>query len=366
MNTVPRDRSRLLDRRNVLIGAGAAGLGLAAGMTMSPAFAATPTASTALPVLTPDDDWGQVLAATPQVQLVPGAAYTLTKTVALPDNTFIEGNGAIVTVADDSTGALSADQKIDVTVRNVTFQGRTADPLGTAPSFAHVAIRLSRCTDFRVLDCDFNYWLGAGIVVTGSTSDDYFSYRGHVTGNTFHHCYFGVSFADRAEYSALSGNVFTRNRLAIWNSSGNLTATGNVVVACYGAYYSFAATSPYGSQASDNWAHGNVVGNTFNHSNGSGGVRWTGNAGFPIGGSNTDPGAGVVVSGVIPPTFSSNTLWYTNVTARNHAANAWFLTGCALSDLTVSATGANPIKIVGYQCNAGHAPTLAGTVQSVL
>lgn len=359
-------RERIFDRRNLLVGAGAAGLGVLGGFAAAPAVAATPESAAALPVLAPGDDWSGVLAKTPQVQLVPGAAYTLTSAVELPDNALIVGNGAIVTVPDDTSAALVATQKVNVTVRGITFQGRTADPLGSAPSFGHVALRLTRCTDFRVLDCDFNYWLGAGIVVTGSVSDDYISYRGHIVGNCFDHCYFGVSFADRAEYSLLNDNIFTRNRLAIWESSGNLTATGNIVVACYGAYYSFAATSPYGIQTSDNWSHGAIVSNTFNHSNGGGGALWSSNAAFPIGGTDTDPGSGIVVNGVIPPTFSSNTMWYSNVTAANHGANAWYFTGCTLSDLTVSATGSNPIKLVGYQCNKGHDPTLKGAVQNVL
>ena len=239
--------------------------------------------------------------------------------------------------------------------------------MNLAPKFGHVAIKLARCTNYRVVDCNFINWLGAGIAVTGSTGEDYFSYRGQIQGNTFHRCYFGVSLADRAEYSILANNVFTTNRLAIWNSSGNWNIAGNTAVNCYGAYYSFAKSSPYGALTADNWNHGAVVGNTFNHSNGSGGARWTANAAFPIGGVVSDPGAGIVVDGLLPPTFTGNTLWYTNIRANNHLANQWMLTGCALSNLSISCTGNNPIKILGYQSNGpANAPALTGNVSSLI
>nr|WP_242522124.1 right-handed parallel beta-helix repeat-containing protein [Microbacterium esteraromaticum] len=323
-------------------------------------MAAPPAHVTGLPVLRPGDDWQLTLTATPHIQLVAGAVYALTATIDLPDGAFIEGNGAIITVADEGIGALRAQGRRNISIRNVIFRGRDGDPLGSEPRFEHVAIRLTRCSGYRITDCDFENWRGCGIAVTGSTGDDYFEYRGQVSGNTFHHCYLGVSFADRAEYSLLAQNIFTRNRLAVWNSSGNLTMSGNVVVSCYGAYYSFAQTSPYGVQASDNWAHGSVTGNTFNHSNGGGGPLWKTNAAFPIGGSTVDPGPGIAINRVIPPTFSANTLWYTDVTCTQHGANIWNLTGCASSDLTVSAAGAE-VRLVGCQWNRGHDPKLVGS-----
>lgn len=360
----PINKPSFIGRRGLITGAGVAGVGAIAGVALSPVAHASDGA-TSLPVLSPGDDWAATLAATPQVQLVAGAAYTLQAAVDLPNNALIEGNGAIITVANDSLGAFTATSKIGVTIRNLTLQGRTADPLNQPANFAHTAIRLTRCTSFRINNCDFNFWLGAGIVVTGERADDYFSYRGHIQGNNFARCYFGASFTDRAEYCSLTENIFTANRLAIWNTSGNLTATSNVAVNCYGAYYAIAATSPYGKLTSDNWNHGAVTGNTFNHSNGSGGARWSANVAFPIGGVNRDPGAGIVIEGLLPPTFTGNTLWYTNVKASNHSANQWLLTGCALSNLSITATG-NPIKILGYQSNgAGNAPQISGAVEHV-
>ncbi len=354
-----------MGRRRMLAGAGIAGVGALAGVAFAPAATAA-SSHKAVVVLQPGDDWAAVLAASPQVQLVAGASYTLAAPVDLPDNASIEGNGAVITVASDDVAAFVATSKTGITIRNLTLQGRAEDPLNQPANFAHTAIRLERCTSFRITDCDFNYWLGAGVVVTGDRADDYFSYRGHIQGNTFNRCYFGLSFTDRAEYSAVTDNIFTANRLAIWNSSGNLSVTSNVVVNCYGAYYAYAKTSPYGALASDNWNHGAVTGNTFNHSNGSGGARWTSNVAFDIGGQSIDPGAGVVVDGLLPPTFTGNTLWYTNIKANNHGANQWLLTGCALSNLSITATGNNPVKILGFQSNgAGNAPRISGNVQHV-
>src|SRR6185312_8257561 len=158
-----------LPRRAVAL-AGAAG---ALAAVVPPGRADAAIASTSLPVLGVSDDWNAVLARTPQVQLAPGATYTLTAPVALPDRCLIVGNGATVTVANDQTGALSIMGRSGVTISGVHFLGRQASPVGTAPQFAHVAVRISRSTGVRILDCDFTNWRGAGLAITGSTADDY-------------------------------------------------------------------------------------------------------------------------------------------------------------------------------------------------
>ncbi|MFF0537919.1 right-handed parallel beta-helix repeat-containing protein [Streptomyces coelicoflavus] len=341
----------------------------AAGALITPRAAAasppTGTRSTSgLPVVAVGEDWQQALAATSRVQLEPGATYTLNAPVELPDGCLIVGNGATVTVGDTSTPALRITRRRGVTVSGVRFRGQADDPLGTAMVTGHVAVTVTRSSDVRVVDCDFERWRGAGVVVTGSAADEYMSARTVVSGNTFDRCYFGVSAADRSEYSLLTGNIFTSCRLAVWNSSGNWNIQGNTVVACYGAYYSLAATSPYGRQSADNWNHGAVTGNTFNHSNGGAPARWTTNVAFPVSGSPRDPGTGVVVSGVLPPTFSGNTLWYTDVTAADLGGDRWVLNGCALSDLSVRCSGSVPVHLLGHQGN--HAPTVSGNVVDLL
>ncbi|MEU5837066.1 right-handed parallel beta-helix repeat-containing protein [Streptomyces diacarni] len=322
------------------------------------------TADSALPVLRPGDDWQQTLARTSRVQLVPGATYTLSSAVELPDACLIVGNGATVTVTGASMGALRATRKRDITLTGIHFRGQDADPLGSAMAADHVAVALTRASDVRVTGCDFTHWRGAGLVVTGSASDDFVASRTLISGNTFDRCYFGASTADRSEYAVLADNVFTHCRLALWNSSGNWNIHGNTVVGCYGAYYSLAATSPYGRQSDDNWNHGALTGNTLNHANGGTSPRWTANAAFPLDGSSRDPGPGVVVSGLLPPTFSGNTLWYTDLTATDLQGSGWVLSGCALSDLTVRCSGSAPVHLVGHQGN--HPPTLEGNVTDVL
>ncbi|MFI6874828.1 right-handed parallel beta-helix repeat-containing protein [Streptomyces sp. NPDC050400] len=343
-------------------------MGAAGGTLLGPSGTshAAPAAEGAsgLPVLAVDADWQQVLSSTSRIQLVPGATYTLSAPVDLPDDCLIVGNGATVTVSGASVSAFRVSRKRRVTVTGVHFRGQEADPVGTTMAAGHVAVTLTRSSDVRITNCDFSHWRGAGVVVSGSASDDYFAARTQLRGNTFDRCYFGVSAADRSEYSLLSDNVFTYCRLAVWNSSGNWSVHGNTVVGCYGAYYSLAATSPYGNQTSDNWNHGAVTGNTFNHSNGGTQVRWAANAAFPLGGSAVDPGAGIVVSGLLPPTFSGNTLWYTDVTAAALQGSGWLLSGCALSDLTVSCSGSVPIHLLGHQGN--HPPVLSGNVRDLL
>jgi hypothetical protein len=354
-----------LDRRHVLLGIGAVGGALvASSIAPQPARA---VGTVGLPVLQPTDNWATVLASTPQVQLVPGALYTLTASVSLPSNCLIVGNGAEVTVASDTVTAFVISGKTNVTVTGVRLTGRAADPINTAASFGHVGIRITQSFDVRVQGCDFRNWRGAGIALSGSAADNYYAYHNKIEGCTFTKCYLGVSIADRSEYSILTGNHFSYCRLAIWNSSGNWSITSNVTVGCYGAYYSIAATSPYGALASDNWSHGSVVGNTFNHSSNGGGTRWTSNTAFTIGGVSEDPGSGVVVRGLLPPTFTGNTLWYSNVTGTALAGTRWLLSGCTFSNLTISCTGSVPINLVGTQSNSGaNAPVLSGSVTNLL
>lgn len=352
-------------RRGVLIGAGLA-LGAGSALLPSAAHAAPKPKTAGLPVVRPDADLSAALAQTPRIQLEPGATYRLAAPVVIPSGGLIVGNGATVTTSAEH-GALIVRGVGDVTIRDVRFVGSTVDPINSAHVPEHVAIRIERARDVRVQDCDFLHWRGAGVVVTGSASDDYFAYRTKVSGNSFSRCYMGVSVADRSEYGVIADNHFLYCRLAVWNSSGNWQITGNDVVGCYGALYTFNASSPYGALTSDNWAHGAVTGNTFNHSNGGAKAAWSGNAAFAIGGVVQNPGSGIVISGVLPPTFSGNTLWYTNVRGTNLAGTRWLLSGCALSNLSVTGEGNVPVILVGVQSNAGSAqPQLVGNVRDAL
>lgn len=347
-----------------LVGAGAVLLPGTAAAAPAPAGATSPDPG--LPVLPVGADWQQVLAKTPQVQLEPGATYTLSATTELPDGCLIQGNGATVTTAADTFGALRISGRSDVILHGIRFLGRAENPVNSAPVFDHVALRISRSTNVQVHGCDFENWRGAGVVLTGSTADDYFAYRTTVQANRFHRCYFGVSVADRAEYGLLSDNVFTQCRLAIWNSAGNWAVTGNLASVCYAAYYSIASTSPYGSLVQDNWGHGSLVGNTFNHCTSGGSGRWSAHLPFPVGGVTRDPGSGVVVEGLLPPTFSGNTLWYSDVSATNLTGTRWLLSGSTFSNLTIRCLGVAPVHLLGTQSNGvANKPVLVGNVNDL-
>lgn len=362
-------------RGAVLAGLGAAGIGLAAAVDPAPRAQAAPPAR-GLPVLRPEDDWDAVLSRTPQAQLVPGAIYMLEEPVVLPTETLLEGNGALVVPSSTEHGLFEVEGSSDVTLRGLRLHGAEGfDPAAGSPppidlplAPAHTALRAHRARNLRVLDCDVLGWRGAGIAATGDATDDYFSYGLQVHGCRFEACHIGLSAADRCEYSLLSSSVFTTCRLAVWNSAGNWTLSGNTVVGCYGAYYSIGETSPFGELASDNWGHGAVTGCTMNHSVSGTPRRWTRHLALEIGGVERDPGSGVVIEGVLPPTFSANTLWYTDITARDLPANVWNLTGCALSDLRITQDGGAPVRLIGHQGNAGdpHAPVLVGDVADAL
>ncbi len=368
--------SERIPRGAVLAGLGAAGVGLAAALSPTGAAQAAPPAR-GLPVLRPQDDMAAVLAETPQVQLVPGEQYVLAAPVALPSGTLIEGNGAVIVPSSTTHGAFVLDRAVDVTLRGVRLHGvpglgggaaGSPPPIDVPLETAHTAIRAHRARNLRVLDCDLVGWRGAGLAATGDRADDYFSYGLQIIGCRVEACHIGLSAADRCEYSLLASSVFTSCRLAVWNSSGNWNLSGNVIVGCYGAYYSIAATSPFGELAGDNWSHGSITGCTLNHSNGGSMRPWTRHLELPIGGALRDPGPGVVLEDVLPPTFSANTLWYTDVTARRLPASVWNLTGCALSDLRITQDGGAAVSLIGHQANAGdaHAPVLDGQVRDAL
>ncbi|WP_069815847.1 right-handed parallel beta-helix repeat-containing protein [Streptomyces sp. TP-A0874] len=360
-----------MDRRQALAAmAGIGVLGAAGGVWTAGQLGgtrATASVSGGLPVLGTDDDWATALAKNRRIQLVPGATYTLRRSVELPDGCYIAGNGAVVTVSGTGVTALTATGRSDITIGDVRFVGQRADAAGSSMVASHVAVALSRCTDARVRDCRFSNWRGAGVVVRGSAADDYFGYRVKIQNNSFDRCYVGLSTTDRSEYSTFTGNSLTYCRLAVWNSSGNWTVNDNNIAACYGAYYSIAATSPYGAQSTDNWNHGSLVGNTFNHSNLGGRDRWDRHRAFRIGGRVRDPGAGLVLEGVRPPTFSGNTVWYTDITAADLRSTRWLLSGSALSHTTVRCRGRAPVHLVGTQSRGAEAaPRLSGNVRDLL
>lgn len=362
------DESRFAGRRNVMKGAGALGAAALVAAAATPAHADQGRIKNfGLPTVKPGEDLGKALLQNAQVQLVPGETYTLASTVDVPDECFIAGNGATITVASTAVGALHVSGKRNVTIRDVFFLGQPTSPLNSAQVVSHVGVRVTRGTNVRILDCDFENWRGAGVLVTGASEDDYFAYRVKVIGNSFHQCYFGLSAADRSEYSLATANSFSYCRLAVWNSSGNWMVNDNDIVGCYGALYTMNATSPYGALASDNWAHGSFCGNTANHSNGGAKALWNQQTAFPVSGITEDPGPGVVVRGVLPPTFTANTLWYTDVRATNLVGTRWLISGCTLSNLTVTADGPVPVVLVGTQSNGpGNAPRLVGNAKDAL
>lgn len=80
-----------------------------------------------------------------------------------------------------------------------------------------------------------------------------------------------------------------------------------------------------------------------------------------------DLGCGGVVGGVLPPTFSGNTLWYTDLRAGDLLGTRWLISGCTLSNLSMTATGSVPVALVGTQSTAAaNAPRLNGNATDLL
>ena len=271
--------------------------------------------------------------------------------IVLPANTTIIGNGAKVSPSSTSNKCFIITDVTNIIIRDINFIGQKSAAVGSALKTAHIAIHLTRSQDIYINGCAFINWLGAGIVSQGGTTGiSYYNYRMIISNNRFDQCYFGISIADRSEYCMFSNNILSSCRVGTWNSSGNWNIIGNTYVSCRAPYLSYAKTSPFGALSSDNWSHGSFVGNIMNHSN-SGGVNvWSSNAAFPIGGVSTDP-SGVVLNGVLPPTFTANTMYYTNLDCTGITAaqtgTAWQITGCVFSQNTITASVAGSIALVG-------------------
>lgn len=278
-----------------------------------------------------------------------GRTYTFSN-VVLPSNTTILGNGAFVIPGSTTNKCFLLTDVTNITLRDIYFKGQTAAAAGGALNTAHVAVHIQRSQNVIINGCSFINWLGAGIVSQGATTGiSYYNYRMIISNNKFDQCFFGISLADRSEYCMFSNNILSSCRVGTWHSSGNWNINGNTYVTCRAPYLSYAKTSPFGSLSSDNWNHGSFVGNIMNHSNSGGNSAW-GAASFAIGGTASDP-TGVVINGVLPPTFTGNTLYYTNLdfsgVALAVASTPWQITGCVLSQMTVSSDSPGAIALVG-------------------
>lgn len=112
---------------------------------------------------------------------------------------------------------------------------------------------------------------------------------------------------------------------------------------------SFGKTSPFGLLTTDNWNHGSFTNNILNHSNSGGNNAW-GSTSFNIGGVMSDP-TGIVINNVLPPTFSGNTLYYTNLdfsgVTPTSTSTPWQINGCVFSQMTITASASGIITLVG-------------------
>ncbi len=292
-----------------------------------------------------------------------GVQYQFTN-VILPSDVTITGNGATVITGNTSYKCFIIRDVKNVRLRDINFKGSPDEVVGKPLLTTHVAVHIQRSQDVAIDGCVFSNWQGAGIVAQGAQSGgiSYFDYRTTVTNNKFEQCFFGISIADRSEYGNFTGNILTSCRVGTWHTSGNWMINSNNYVSCGAPYLSIGKTSPFGSQSSDNWNHGSLVGNIMNHANSGGHKAWR-NTPFTVGGASINP-HGVVISHVLPPTFTGNTLYYTDLDFTDVMATStntpWHITGNVFAQMSIKANAANRIAMVGssFQANVTVSPNV--------
>lgn len=304
-------------------------------------------------VVSPSDDIQALLdTGTKKIKLLPGALY-IWDNVMLPSGTHIIGNQAIL-----RPSGLNAILKQENTqfngrtiLENLIFEGQEASAVNSGIVPAHVGFSSKRSYQTRITGCIFRNFRGAGLTFQGDSKDNVYQNAVQVDGNIFYYNFCGVSACDRSEFSQIINNNFSSCRVAVINTSGNWMVNNNIMTTCTCGYFTINKPTPWGSYTGDNWCHGTFVGNKINHSDSGGKPRYNSNTNIPCSGVNYNPVGAMYVDGVLPPTISSNTCYYSSMEFKNLSTSmpTVSLVGCVFSTCRLVSPAAGIIKLVG--CN---------------
>ena len=333
------DNGIIHNRRNFLVGAVATAFG--SSLISSRVYAQDSKSNNYLALKNTDDFQILLNSGKRLFVLDPEQEYSWDN-IIIPSGTTIVGNGSTVKSASLNSIILKIRDGVDgISISGINFEGNlNKPPYGKAVNNQHIAIEVYKASSVTIENCGFKYFLGAGISM--------FNYNGNkrsvdmkVLGCRFVDCQYGWIAWYNCEYGILSNNHFTNCRVAIWNCSGNWLIHGNVVIDCRASYVVTSATNEIAFNTGGNFSHGNVTGNTFNHSNQS---PWSATA--LKYGNGVKAIEGVYFDSVLPVTFTGNSLWYTNFTYDN-SQDDFFLTGCTFSDSTITNNGSHSLKLTG-------------------
>jgi len=245
----------------------------------------------------------------------------------------IIGNQAVVNSGNTNSPALAINESTNIIIENVIFKGaNTGSIYASSANQDDNGIVIYKSNTVTVKGCSFSNFTGAGI--------NMYNYKGNklylqniIQGNRFVDCQYGIAIWYNSEYSLVEGNEIANCRIGIYNSSGNISIIGNVIVKCRASLVSTNSLNSIKFAEGGNHAHGTIVGNSFNHSNDSG---------FPASKIMVANGAeaiqGLFLEGVIPHNITSNSFWYTDLAFRNILDDV-YLTGCVFSNNRITVSG---------------------------
>ena len=281
------------------------------------------------------------------ISLNPQVTYSFNG-VVLPSGTTLMGNGATITSPDTTkaifyAGDASSTGTSNIILEGIHFKGSSETPDNAASVATDVGVYLHASAKIKITNCRFDNFLGAGIACDyfpSAPALDYHMQQNVISTNVFHYCYYGIAIWNRAEYGVFSSNIVSYCRVGIWSQSGNWAFTGNSIFKCRAGFVSTLNTNSLVTVAGINPQHGSLVGNIVNHCRCDQSCGWA-TSNYAIGTNSVDY-QGVTISGAsgcIPPTFTGNTLYYSDLKYTGSASSGiavWYVTGCVLSNMTIS------------------------------
>jgi hypothetical protein len=271
------------------------------------------------------------------IRLNPNYNYQMYN-ITIPDGVVIYGeNAKIKSLGRDKSifyiGRPEINATLHVKLFDIQFEGVSDVVNNLACINKDRGVEVCRAMDVTVNRCSFKYFLGCGLLAYDYPGGLHHSQLNDFSDNTFEWCYFALMGGATSEFTICARNKFKLCRVAIWNQGGNWQYTDNMITYCRSAFISTGASNPVLSASTVNLGHGQVSGCIINHDGVGQTPAWS-DANYQINGVDYE---GIFVDGAnsnIPPLFTGNTLYYTNIVYVNSAASGmdkWKLTGCVFS-----------------------------------
>ena len=289
-------------------------------------------------ILQPNEDLQAIInSGILRIELDPNQTYSFTN-IKVPSNFNFNGKNAIVKNSGLSP-IFNISDKTNVSITNVFFKGYYENANNQPLDARDIGIEIIRANEITISDCVFKNFRGVGISLH-ELSASYYRADTNISNNSFNYCYVGLCTFNYYEYFNISNNHFMYCRIGIWSQSGNTNINNNTIVKCRCAIVYSYDTTQFVPAKGGNGGHGSFTGNIVNHCN----------PGEEIKGGWSDANYLILDrdytsiwvdgnGGMIPPTFTGNTCYYTSLLYKNSVRsnmNSWRISGNIFSNAKVS------------------------------